>query len=167
MRVMISSGHSRHVSGARGIIDEVTEARRVVDEVARLLPGAIVFHDDSSRTQRQNIQTIVAAHNRGTRDLDVSVHFNAFKPTDQPRGTETLYMTQHALAARVSRAIAESSGLIDRGAKKRTNLGFLRTNRPAILIEVCFVDSKADVEIYQAKFTEICEAIAKTISNRT
>ncbi|MGG3890033.1 hypothetical protein [Metabacillus fastidiosus] len=45
--------------------------------------------------------------------------------------------------------------------KKRTNLGFLNgTNKPAILIEVCFVDSKGDVQIYKNKFDEICIAIA-------
>ena len=36
-------------------------------------------------------------------------------------------------------------GFINRGAKKRTDLFFLNnTEMPAILMEVCFVDSEAD-----------------------
>ena len=170
MKIVISSAHGKLVAGARGIIDEVTESRRVVGAVVTALQqaGAEVtrFDDDTSRNQRDNIRTIVAAHNNRTRDLDVSVHFNAASRTDQPRGPETLYRTQQALAAKVSKAIADASGLRDRGAKKRTNLGFLnQTNKPAILIEVCFVDSSADVALYQEHFGAICEAIAKSISS--
>ena len=169
MRIFISSAHGKFVGGASGVIDENTESRRVVSQVVTDLraAGAEVtrFDDDTSRTQGQNISTIVGAHNRAARDLDVSIHFNAFSKTTQPRGTETLYRTQRELAAKVSRAISQASGLIDRGAKHRTNLGFLnRTNKPAILIEVCFVDSTADVKLYQEHFAAICQAIAGAIA---
>ena len=169
MRIVISSGHGRHVAGAVGILDEVTEARKVVDRVAALLRSggaeATVYHDNESKTQSTNVNGIVTFHNRQTRDLDVSVHFNAHSKTDAPRGTEVLYRTQKALAAKVSAAIARASGLIDRGAKERTNLGFLNnTIKPAILIEVCFVDSTADVKLYREHFEAICWAIADAIN---
>jgi hypothetical protein len=55
--------------------------------------------------------------------------------------------------------------LIDRGAKKRTDLYFLNsTEMPAILIEVCFVDSEADCIAYRDHFDEICAAIADVLS---
>lgn len=71
------------------------------------------------------------------------------------------------LAAKVSKAIADASGLKNRGAKLRTDLGFLNgTVKPTILIEVCFVISRADARIYQAKFDAICKAIAEAISGK-
>ena len=130
MRVVISSGHGRHVSGAVGIINEVAEARRVVPRAAHYLRsvGGNVqeFHDDISTTQAANLNRIVSEHNRHTRDLDVSVHFNAASRTDQPRGVEVLYRTEENMASRVSRAISDASGLRNRGAKRRKMRNYMR-----------------------------------------
>lgn len=164
MKIVISSGHGLHIRGASGIIDEVDEARRVVNETALWLEknghDVVVFHDDTSTTQSENLDTIVDFHNSQDRDLDVSVHFNAYEPTSEPRGTECLYLTQDELAAVVAEEIAEAADFINRGAKQRTDLAFLNgCEMPAILIETCFVDSEADVEAYQKDFEAICEAI--------
>jgi N-acetylmuramoyl-L-alanine amidase len=164
MRIVISSGHGLLVRGASGIIDEVDEARRVVEEAAKWLRinghKVITFHDDTSTTQGENLDTIVNFHNSQDRDLDVSVHFNAYIETVDPMGTECLYLTQQELAGRVASAISKDGDLINRGAKKRTDLAFLNgTDEPAILIEVCFVDSEADVTNYKANFELICEAL--------
>lgn len=164
MKIVISSGHGKYIRGASGILDEVDEARKVVERVAEELRGRSVnvdtYHDNVSTTQNENLNRIVDYHNAQTRDLDVSVHFNAYVETEKPMGVEVLYVTQAALAGQVSAAIADC-GFIDRGAKKRTDLFFLNnTEEPAILIEVCFVDSAADAEIYGTQFGEICDAIA-------
>jgi N-acetylmuramoyl-L-alanine amidase len=169
-KIVISSGHGKYIRGASDIIDEVDEARRVVDRVAELLKaagvGVVVFHDNTSTTQSENLNTIVAFHNEQTRELDVSVHFNAYEHTSKPMGTEVLYVTQDDLAADVSEAITDAAGFIDRGAKERTDLAFLNnTDEPAILIETCFVDSSADVSLYQTHFDSICAAIAESISD--
>jgi len=77
------------------------------------------------------------------------------------------------LAGRLAAAISGASGLVLRhprssGAKPRMNLGFLNnTTAPALLIEVCFVNSREDVRLYQAHFEEICNAIASTLVNRS
>ena len=141
----ISSGHGKYVRGASGVLDEVDCARAVVEKVAEELQERGVevttFHDDTSQTQSENLATIVDAHNAEDRDIDVSVHFNAYVETTHPMGCEVLYVTQERLATRMSGAIA-ACGFINRGAKKRTDLYFLnQTTGPAILIEVCFVDS--------------------------
>jgi N-acetylmuramoyl-L-alanine amidase len=166
--VVISSGHSKYVRGASGVLDEVNEARRVVehiaDELIDLGVEVITFHDDISQTQSENLETITSFHNAQTRDLDVSIHFNAYVETMKPMGTECLYVSQTSLAQQVSSAIA-SCGFVNRGAKKRTDLYFLNnTEMPAILIEVCFVDSHTDAEVYNANFDKICEYIAVVLS---
>ena len=165
--VVISSGHGKYVRGASGIIDEVDEARKVVEKVAGELiqRGVMVntFHDNTSKSQNENLNTIVNFHNKQQRELDVSVHFNAYEQVSKPMGCEVLYVTQQSLASKVSSAIA-TSGFINRGAKKRTDLFFLNnTNKPAILLEICFVDSETDVEIYSEAFDEICDSIADVI----
>ena len=166
MKIVISSGHGKYIRGASGYLDEVDEARRVVESIAGLLErrGAevITFHDNVSKTQDENLARIVDFHNsQGPHDLDISVHFNAYNTTDKPMGTECWYVTQQALADRVSAAIAEGGQFIDRGPKKTTGLYFLNnTAEPAILIEVCFVDSKADADLYHQHFDDICEHIA-------
>jgi N-acetylmuramoyl-L-alanine amidase len=166
-RIVISSGHGLHVRGASGILDEVDEARRVVETLATELRKrkveVVTFHDDTSKDQSANLETIVDFHNDQDRDLDISIHFNAFEQTSDPRGTETLYISQSALASQVSAAIA-SCGFINRGGKKRTDLYFLNnTDAPAILIETCFVDSEADAEIYEDNYSDICDAIADVL----
>jgi len=172
MKIAISSGHGKYVRGAVGPqgwgLDEVNEARKVVPKVAEFLRAngntVHTFNDDTSTTQQQNLNTIVNWHNKQDRELDISVHFNAYVPTELGRGDETLYVTQQALATKITNAICSVSGLINRGAKKRSDLYFLNgTNKPAVLLEICFVDAAADVEAYTQNFDVICQAIADTV----
>jgi hypothetical protein len=170
MKIVISSGHGKHIRGASGFIDEVDEARRVVDTVAWHLrgigAGVTVFHDDVSDDQSENLDRIVDFHNGCDRDLDVSVHFNAYNTTNDPMGCECLYLTQKELATRVSAQISAAAGFKNRGAKKRDDLFFLnKTDKSSILIETCFVDSRADVDLYRKHFEAICSAISDVISD--
>ena len=164
MQVCISSGHGKHVAGACGIIREHEEAVLVVNQLAQELRalGADVhtFEDTVSTTQSENLDRIVDWHNQYVRDLDISVHFNAYEQKQGPMGCEVLYLSQPELAAHLSAAIAEV-GFINRGAKKRTDLAFLNgTSEPAVLIETCFVDSEEDCSIYADMFEQICINIA-------
>ena len=167
-RIVISSGHGKYIRGASGILDEVDEARKVVERVGDELRNrgidVTTYHDDVSQSQNENLNRIVDFHNSKSRDLDVSVHFNAYVETDKPMGVEVLFVTQADLAGEMSAAIAEAGDLIDRGAKKRTDLFFLNnTEMPSILIETCFVDSVADADSYNTNFEEICDAIANML----
>lgn len=171
MTFAISSGHGKYVRGASGYLDEVDEARRVVERVAEALRAlrqdVNTFHDDVSHSQNENLDRIVDWHNAQGRDLDVSVHFNAHQSTNQPMGTECLYVTQSTLAGVVADKIAAAGSLKNRGGKYRDDLYFLnKTEEPAILIEVCFVDSSADAATYEEHFTAICQAIAEAITAR-
>lgn len=163
--IVMSSGHGLYVRGASGIIDEVDQARTLVERLAQefRIQGidCKTYHDDVSYTQQENLSRIVQFHNDHIRDLDISVHFNAYEQVDHPMGVEVLHLTQSTLASKVSNAIACAGGLIDRGGKQRTDLYFLNnTSGPAILLEICFVDSVADCELYRDHFEAIVFAIA-------
>jgi peptidoglycan hydrolase-like protein with peptidoglycan-binding domain len=174
VRVVLSSGHGKYVRGAESILDEVNEARRVVEAVAddldRLGVDVIVFHDNESTNQDDNLAAIVDFHNAQDRDYDVSVHFNAYLPegqtTDDAKGCEVWFATQKDLAAKVSSAMAEAAELPDRGAKSNGLYFLSNTDKPAILLEVCFVDSTTDAEHYNQHFDEICAGIATAIAGR-
>ena len=169
MKVVISSGHGLYVRGASGALDEVDEARKVVEALAIELAArdveVITYHDDVSRSQSENLNRIVAFHNdQGPHDYDFSVHFNAYVETTKPMGTEVLYVTQQALAAELSAAIASAGHFINRGGKKRTDLAFLNgTIEKSCLLEICFVDSDTDARLYDEHFSAICSAIADVI----
>src|SRR5262245_13906850 len=144
--IVISPGHGLRIRGARGNpvppqMDEVDEARRIVDKIAGYLRQANVpvqvVKDDVSTTQSANLNYLVNHHNALTRDLDVSVHMNCYNHTAS--GVEVLYVTQQSLAAEVSAAISRVLNIPNRGAKKRTDLAFLNnTEEPAVLLEVAF-----------------------------
>src|SRR6516225_2278711 len=98
-RIAISVGHGLHIRGASGSpkppqVDEVDEAKKIVDRVAELL-GCVKFFDTNSTSQSQNLNAITSWHNKQSRDLDVSCHWNAFDHS--AHGTEILYVTQEAL----------------------------------------------------------------------
>lgn len=169
--ITISPGHYSPGSGAKDIIDEVTEARKIVNRIVRLLQnvdiGVTHIEDNISKTQEENLEYLIAQHNNTTRKLDVSVHFNSTSGRhDTNIGTEVLYVSDKmkAFASQISKAISNASGLRNRGGKKRTNLAFLNNmNKPAILIEICFVNSTVDVSLYQNYFEEICIAITNEL----
>ena len=168
--ITISSGHGLYVRGAAGILDEVDEARLVVEALADNLRERGVevatYHDDVSTSQNENLNRITDWHNSIPCTLAISVHFNAYEQVDKPMGTEVLYLTQSALASDLSAAIADAGELINRGGKKRTDLFVLNnTAAPCVLLEVCFVDSEADADLYRENFADIVEAIGDVLTD--
>ena len=178
-KIAISSGHGLHIRGASGFIDEVDEARRVVDRVCDLINmsgnNSVHFHDDVSRSSGDNLRAIVNWHNEQDRDIDVSVHFNS---VEQPsaNGVETICrdISNQELAHKMSNAIAGASGMnvrasqggaTLRGVQFRTNLFVVNglQSKPMIMLEVCFVSNKRDSELYNENFEAICNAIAHTL----
>jgi hypothetical protein len=148
-------------------MDEYDENVRVVNRVFELLPPSLAmgkYIDTTSTSQQQNLHNIVNYHNSKSRDLDVSIHFNASGQTSALQGCEVLYITQQSLAAQISAAMAGVGQWPNRGAKKRTDLFFLNnTHEPAVLIETCFCTSSGDTTHYHEHFEALCKTIAEEI----
>lgn len=173
MKIAISSGHGKYIRGASGSpvppqLDEVDQARRVVDRVAEYLQAAGVevetFHDNTSHDQDTNLDTIVDWHNDEAfdgegHDYDVSVHFNAYD--GNAHGTEVFYGSPEELADNLSAAISAAGGFTDRGPKDGSHLRVVNsTDAPCVLLEICFCDNTGDSERFTANFDAICRAIA-------
>ncbi len=167
--ITISPGHWHIGTGTSDIIDEVIEARKVVDGVAwQLTRRGIKVHkvvDTTSNNQQENLHYLVRAHNATTRQIDVSIHFNAVAGRRQEGiGTEVLFRHDTLLATHLVNKIAEVSSLKNRGAKRRLDIAFLNgVSKRAVLIEICFVNSVADVALYQQYEKQICKAIADVL----
>lgn len=163
-------GHYGDGTGAKGIVDEVIYARKFIKRIYDILVANKVpttyYEDKTSKNQTQNINNLIKHHNADRNGLIVSGHLNASGSlTDRPIGVEVLYSTQKDLAVKVAKAMSDSSGLINRGAKYRDNIGVLtRTYEPSILIEFGFVNSKKDVELMDKHFEAICFATAKVLA---
>jgi hypothetical protein len=173
MKVVISAGHGKKIRGMSSEwLDEVDEARKVTTAVGENLKEAgvdvVTYWDDVSDDQQENLKRICDFHNaQGSHDLDVSVHFNA--SNGQGHGVEVFYTSSagHEYAEAICDAIAEASGLTNRGAKNDDSIGGLyflsHTNEVAVLIEVCFGDNETDCITYYDEFDSICEAIDRAI----
>lgn len=170
--ITVSPGHYGPKTGAHGLIDEGTENIRVAKEVTALLSASGIttnyIEDNVSKSAKQNIPWLIAMHNKTDREIDVSIHFNSSVGTHSKGiGTETLVYSgkNKEVAQKITDAIANVSGLKNRGVKIRTDLGLLKgTNKPCYLIEVCFVNDTVDVALYRRDFDKICRAIANELA---
>ena len=166
MRINVSAGHNpdgKVACGAVGLLKESTEARRVTNEVVRLLKeqGHTVYNCtcDNGTSQGDVLKKIVAKCNQHSVDLDVSIHFNAGasaqKKNGQTTGTEVLVYNDSSKAMAAAQRVAKqisALGFRNRGIKIRDALYFLRnTKSPAMLVECCFVDDGDDAALYDYK----------------
>ncbi len=154
MIVGVDCGHTisgQPGSGATGYIKESEETRAVGYALMYYLRerGVTVIdctNDRASSTQ-DNLSQIVAAANRQPLDLFVSIHFNS----GGGRGTEVY--TYNAERFRQAELVCENMaklGFINRGIKNGSNLYVIRrTDARAMLVEVCFVDTQSDVDLYK------------------
>ena len=180
MRIGVHAGHNpdgKVGCGAIGLIKESTEARKVKDEVIRLLKlaGHTVF--DCTVENGTSVSDIVNKQVKNSNaqqlDLTVSIHFNAGandqKGNGKTTGVEVLMTSIDGIKKETGNRICknvEALGYKNRGNKVRTNLGFLnRTNAKAILVECCFVDDYDDIKLYNYK--TMGKAIAEGIHGST
>lgn len=171
MNILICAGHTLKGAGtgAVGYINESNENRILSNLVVKYLKELGVSADYYEINEASNYLSLqVQAANKNKYDLVVQIHFNAYKTTISSMGTETLYCSTQGkvYADRVNTKL--KSMYKDRGVKKRTDLYWLNnTNSPAILVEVCFVDSKNDTDMYIMNKDRTAQLIAEAIVNKS
>lgn len=169
MVVGINCGHTVSGtvgSGAVGYLNESNETRIVGYKLMEKLRanGVTVVDctDDRASTTSENLRKIVDMANAQPLDLFVSIHFNS----GGGRGTEVYtYDAQRFEAAELVCENMAELGFVNRGIKNGSNLYVIRKSRArAMLVEVCFVDTKSDADLYNrvgadAIADAICDAI--------
>ena len=164
----VHGGHNFIVPGAKGLLDETTEDRKVTARVISALraAGHTVYDctDDSGRTQGQNLANIVAKCNAHPVDLNISNHLNAGGGT----GVEVWCYNEKTkdIAVAICASVSSALGIPNRGVKYSKNLYVLRkTAGSAILVECCFVDNQNDASHWNAD--KCGDAIASAIAGKT
>lgn len=170
MRIGINCGHTVSGtvgSGAVGILNESNETRAVGYSLIKKLKArgntVIDCTDDLSDTVSENLRKICEKANAQPLDMFLSIHFNS----GGGKGAEacTYGGRDVAGAGRMLNSL-KSLGFADRGIKDRSGLYVIRhTIAPACLLEVCFVDTPYDAELYQKLGAEkVAEALCKALS---
>ena len=164
----VHGGHNFIVPGAKGLLDETAEDRKVTARVISALraAGHTVYDctDDSGRTQGQNLANIVAKCNAHPVDLNISNHLNAGGGT----GVEVWCYNEKTkdIAASICASVSSALGIPNRGVKYSKNLYVLRkTAGSAILVECCFVDNQNDASHWNSD--KCGDAIASAIAGKT
>ena len=155
MKIAVRGGHVPKVTGCHGLIDELTEDRKVKDSVIKYLRqlGCEVYDvtpNDNTPTLNSELAYGVNRANILGADLFMSIHFNkAYDIYNSCLGSEVCVYSPFDTAQRVVNELA-SLGFKNRGQKVRNNLYELKhTKMKAMIIEVCFVEASEDVALYK------------------
>lgn len=162
MKIAVDMGHCPNSTGALGYLDELTEDRKIGKALIAELKarGHSVVNVTPADTAAESLSGRAKRANDAKADFFVSIHLNAGGGT----GTEVFTTSSSGAkdeAKRTSAAVAEVLGLKNRGHKTANYTVLVKTNMPAMLVEVCFVDTSKDAKAYRATTPEkIAAAIA-------
>lgn len=166
MKIVINAGHTKlgTGTGANGYLNESTETRKVAYELMKLLADSKhevtpAVYDRSAN----NLKEAVQLANAEGADLFISIHLNAGGGTGCEAFTWRGEQVPQAVKACNNLA---SLGFKNRGVKDGSGLYVIKhTKCVAILLEIAFVDNKADAELYkQVGHSNIAKAIYQAIS---
>ncbi|MCM1376014.1 MAG: N-acetylmuramoyl-L-alanine amidase [Muribaculum sp.] len=167
--VVLDAGHGGANPGA------VYQGRQEKDDVlaltlaiGRILEdrGVEVYYTRTTDIYESPLQKAQEGNQVGA-DYFVSIHRNSSPYPNQYSGVESLVYNRYGAAARMAANInqqLEAVGFLNQGVNERTNLVVLnRTQMPAVLVEVGFINTDADNQLFDAQFDEIARAIAEGI----
>ena len=172
MKIAVRGGHCPNVPGAKVILDELTEDRKVKESVVKYLKQ--LNHDvldvtppNSTSTSSEDLYYGVNKANNWGANLFISIHFNkAYDSYNGALGSEVCVYSNFDIAQRVVNALG-NLGFKNRGQKIRTGLYELRnTAMKSMIVETCFVEATEDVKLYNKLGPDkIGKAIAEAVAN--
>lgn len=157
-------------TGAASILSETNENRKIGNELISLLKsnGHTVVNCTVD-VSNNDLADRVAIANRQRLDLFISIHLNA----GGGHGTETYIYNQYyngkeanrEVAKRINDKVVASCGFRNRGVKEANYYVLRETVAPAVLLEVCFVDSQEDAS--KLNYKAVAKAIAEAITGES
>ena len=171
MKIAVRGGHNSQATGCSGLVNELTEDRKVKDSVIKYLQQlghSVLDVTPGSMGESSDLYYGVNKANEWGAELFISVHFNkAYNSYDGELGSEVCVYSKFDIAQRVVDKLG-SLGFKNRGQKVRTDLYELNnTSMSAMIIEVCFVEARRDVELYKILGSDtVGKAIAESIVNK-
>lgn len=167
--IMLDAGHGGTDPGA------VYNGRREKDDTLRLVlaigqilqnRGVDVEYTRTTDIYETPFQKAMEANEAGI-DYFVSIHRNSFEQDNIVSGVESLVYDLSGIKYKMAENInanLETVGFVNLGVKARPNLVVLkRTKMPAVLVEVGFLNSNTDNQLFDENFDDIALAIADGI----
>lgn len=168
-KIMLDAGHGGEDPGA------VFEGRQEKDDNLRLTlaigkiledNGVDVEYTRTTDVYQTPFQKATIANQSGA-DYFVSIHRNSSPTPNQYDGIEALVYNKsgikYDMAQNIVGAVGEL-GFREIGVKERPGLVVLRrTTMPSVLVEMGFINSEKDNQMFDEKFDEIAQAIASAI----
>ena len=167
--IMLDAGHGGRDPGA------VYNGRQEKDDTLRLTlaigeilqnNGIDVEYTRTTDVYESPYQKAMEANEAGV-DFFVSIHRNSFPQDNAVSGVESLVFNKEGIKYEMAQNInaqLETVGFVNLGVQARPNLVVLRrTKMPAVLVEVGFINSDVDNQLFDANFSDIAQAIANGI----
>ena len=181
MKICISIGHGKSAKGGYdsgalgGNYQEFKISREIGKYIGEVFKGYACTADVINYDATLYLTDRIAHVNKHGYDLAMEIHLNASGGT----GSEVYYKHKSAtgkkLAAAISKSIANTFGIRDRGAKVKINpsngtdyFGFVRSCKcESLLIETVFIDTASDRKHVEtsAGQRQCAEAIVSAIAN--
>lgn len=168
-KVVLDAGHGGVNPGATyNGRRESDDALALVLAVGEILEnnGVEVVYTRTTDVYESPYQKAMEGNESGA-DYFVSIHRNSSPYPNQYSGVESLVYSRYgaaaALAANINEQL-EQVGFLNLGVNERPNLVVLnRTQMPAVLVEVGFINTDADNQLLDERFEETAQAIADGI----
>lgn len=181
MNICISIGHGKSAKGGYdsgalgGNYQEFKIGREIGKYIGEIFKGYVCTADVINYDATLYLTERIAHVNKHGYDLAIEIHLNAAGGT----GSEVYYKHKSAsgkkLAGAISKSIANTFGIRDRGAKVKINpsngtdyFGFVRSCKcESLLIETVFIDTASDRKHVEtaAGQRQCAEAIVSAIAN--
>ena len=167
--IVLDAGHGGANPGA------VYKGRQEKDDVLALTlaigqiledRGVDIYYTRTTDIYESPAQKAMEGNQVGA-DYFVSIHRNSSPYPNQYSGVESLVYSRYGEAAQMAYNInqqLEAVGFLNQGVNERTNLVVLnQTQMPSVLVEVGFINTDADNELFDTRFNDIAQAIADGI----
>lgn len=167
--IVLDAGHGGANPGA------VYQGRQEKDDVlaltlavGRILEnrGVDVYYTRTTDIYESPTQKAMEGNQTGA-DYFISIHRNSSPYPNQYSGIESLVYNRYGAAARMADNInqqLEAVGFLNQGVNQRQDLVVLnRTQMPAVLVEVGFINTDVDNQLFDERFDDIAQAIADGI----
>lgn len=169
VKIVIDAGHGGYDAGAtyngRREKDDTLALALAVGEILEA-QGYDVVYTRTDDVYDSPVQKARIGNESGA-DFFVSIHRNSSPTPNQYNGVQTLIYNNAGLKATMAENVnkeLEQVGYRNINVVERPDLAVLRRTRmPAILVEAGFINSDVDNNLFDTKFSETAEAIARGI----
>lgn len=172
MKIGLRGGHSKKVQGAIGLVNEYEQMQKFYTHVSKLLTEyghTVVDCNSNGATSSAELKEGITKANDANVDLFISLHMNAYD--GNANGTECIVYSESSKSYSYAKRICEnfaSLGFKNRGVKINSLYEMKNIKAPNIIFEICFCDSKTDIDIYNKYSWEqlahkLCNAVDSNI----